>query len=187
MSSNWPLCHAARIVLGGGIIAYPTEAVYGMGCDPYNPAAVARLCAIKRRPPGKGLIVIAAHWQQLQGLVDLSQLDPGSYEQMHATWPGPVTWVVPAKISVAPWLRGQYRTLAVRITAHPIARQLCQISGQALVSTSANLSGHAPVTTQQALHSSVRQQMDAVVAGKTGPLTRPTPIRDARTQQIIRQ
>src|SRR5512143_218632 len=135
----WQLREAVRVLHHGGLIAYPTEAVYGLGCDPRNADAVLRLLNLKQRPWQKGLILIAA---------DLAQLDPYLLpldEMMRArvvpTWPGPNTWLLPARVETPHWLRGEHDTLAVRVTAHPVAAALCRAFGGPIVSTSANLAG----------------------------------------------
>nr|MDQ2696242.1 Sua5/YciO/YrdC/YwlC family protein [Pseudomonadota bacterium] len=124
------LRQAARILRQGGVIAYPTEAVYGLGCDPRNRRAVQRLLEIKRRPPAKGLILIAADLAQLEPFID--PLPPDRRRLLDAAWPGPVTWLVPARRAPV-WLRGNHPTLAVRVTAHPLAAALCRAFGGAVV------------------------------------------------------
>ena len=134
---------ACAIVRNGGVIAYPTEAVFGLGCDPGNADAVMRLLAIKQRSVDKGLILIAANYEQL--LPWIQPLSTEHYEQVSAQWPGPVTFIVPAHASTPRWLTGSHASLAVRVSAHPGARALCKTCGQALVSTSANLAGEPPL------------------------------------------
>lgn len=181
---HWPICHAAHLLRKGSLIAYPTEAVYGLGCDPYNAKAVARLYALKERPTHKPFIILAAHWQQLNPLV---AWDEHLKALILPTWPGPITWVVPAKTEIAPWLRDtMQQTLAVRVTAHPIARQLCQATGQAIISTSANLSGRAPAKRADQLDPRLKSQLAAIVPGAVGTLKRPTPIREALTGAWLR-
>jgi L-threonylcarbamoyladenylate synthase len=120
---------AARIVVNGGVIAYPTEAVYGLGCLPDDADALDRIIAIKQRAARKGLIVIAANIAQLEPLAMLPGGEIG--EQVRASWPGPVTWIVPARPGVWPQLTGGRATLAVRVSAHPLVQQLCRRCGSA--------------------------------------------------------
>ena len=127
---------ATRIVSNGGLIAYPTEAVYGIGCLPGNRGAVKRLLRIKQRSWRKGLILIAASLDQLADLIVLPE--SGLRAEILKSWPGPVTWVLEAQPGVPAWLGGGRGTLAVRVTDHPLARRLCERVGEALVSTSAN-------------------------------------------------
>jgi L-threonylcarbamoyladenylate synthase len=167
----------------GGIIAYPTEGVFGLGCDPCNQNAVNRLLAIKKRPQSKGLIVIAATLEQLHSLIE--PLSESARARLEATWPGPVTWVLPAQDAPA-WLRGDHNTLAVRITAHPLAAALCRAWGGPLVSTSANISTRLPARTALAVRRQLGQQVDAIVSGQTQGAKGPTEIRDLTTEQVIR-
>jgi L-threonylcarbamoyladenylate synthase len=178
------LKRAARIVSSGGVIAYPTEAVFGLGCDPVNEAAVRRLLAIKQRSPAKGLILIAADFTQLQAF--LKPLESTHQARLWATWPGPVTWLVPAKNTVPTWLRGRHPTLAVRVTAHPLAAALCRIWGGPLVSTSANRSGRSPACSALAVRRQLGRQVDYVVPGSVGGAKRPTEIRDLLSGRVIR-
>lgn len=175
---------AARCIRGGGILAYPTEAVYGLGCDPWDQAAVRRLLAIKRRPEHKGLILIAAGFDQLEPFVE--PLDAARMLAVLATWPGPNTWLLPARAGTPGWLRGRHTTLAVRVTAHPIAAALCATAGSALVSTSANISDHPPARTPLQVRSALGHQVDLVLAGRCGTRARPSTIRDGRTGMVIR-
>lgn len=174
----------ARVVRAGGLIAYPTEAVYGLGCDPRNERAVRRLLALKRRSPRKGLILIAADFAQLAPY--LQPLTPTDRARIDATWPGPYTWLIPARPEVPRWLRGQYATLAVRVTAHPLAAALCRTCGHPLVSTSANFSGRSPARTALAVRRQLGKNIDALLSGPTGGAAKPTEIRDLRTGRRVR-
>ena len=174
----------ARAVQAGGIVAYPTEAVYGLGCDPRNEWAVRRLLALKRRPMHKGLILIAADFAQLAPF--LQPLAPADQARLAATWPGPYTWLIPSRTDTPRWLRGRYDTLAVRITAHPLAAALCQACGHALISTSANFSGRPPARTALTVRRQLGRAIDAVLAGPTGSAAKPTEIRDLRSHRLIR-
>ncbi len=181
---RWPLRRAREVVWGGGVIAYPTEAVYGLGCDPLERDAAARILAIKERDAAKGFILIAAHMEQL--LPFLAPLDKIAHEKLRASWPGPVTWVVPAAHDIPLWLSGGRDTLAVRITAHPVARALCEITGMALVSTSANRSGHTSARSALQVKIRLGKEVDFVVPGAVGPQCRPTEIRDVLTGAVLR-
>ena len=90
------LQQAVKILQTGGLIAYPTEAVYGLGCDPFNRAAVSRLCALKKRDANAGFILIAANWKQIESLIETSKIPPEQMRKIQSTWLGPVTWVFPA-------------------------------------------------------------------------------------------
>jgi len=182
--SSHQINKAVRILQQGGVIAYPTEAVYGLGCDPDNQLAVERLLAIKQRSWEKGLILIAADFHQLHPY--LAEIDFALKANALATWPGPVTWLWPAKPAVTSLLRGMHATIAVRVTAHPLAAALCREFGGPLVSTSANLSGKAPTCTAEEVRSQFGDNLDYVLEGKTGGLSSPSQIRDVLSGQIIR-
>jgi len=171
-------------VKSGGVIAYPTEAVYGLGCDPLEHAAVRRIFAIKQRDQTKGLILIASDMAQL--LPFMAGLSGDILSKLKASWPGPVTWVVPAAPALPFWLSGGRSTLAVRVTAHPIASALCRELGMALVSTSANRSGRPPARTALAVRTQLGDGVDEIVAGPVGGLNRPTEIREALTGKVLR-
>jgi L-threonylcarbamoyladenylate synthase len=175
---------AARIVNAGGVIAYPTEAVFGLGCDPANKNAVHRILTIKRRAMKKGLILIAADFAQLEPW--LQPLSSADYDTLQSSWPGPVTWLLPARPDTPYWLRGDHTTLAVRVTNHPLARALCRTAGMALVSTSANISTRAPARHVWQVHRHLGHMIDFVVAGRVGDNPRPTEIRELSSGRIVR-
>lgn len=129
----------------GGIIAYPTESCYGLGCDPDNRKAVLRILKLKQRPQRKGLILIASHYHQVARY--LQPLTSAEQTKLQHDGAQAVTYLMPVRHSAPRWLRGEHATLAVRLTAHPFARQLCRSAGSALVSTSANRSGQRPAKT----------------------------------------
>jgi len=175
---------ASRWIKAGGVIAYPTEAVFGLGCDPSNPLAVTRLLAMKKRPPDKGLILVAADWAQLQPWL---QPQPADLERrMRRSWPGPVTWLVPAADACPSWLTGTHSTLAVRVSAHPVVRDLCQRVGSALVSTSANISALRPARSVLEVQLRFAASIDFILPGLLGGEGRPTTIRDLRSGRIVR-
>ncbi len=175
---------AVRLLRAGGVIAYPTEAVFGLGCDPLNEAAVSRVLAIKGRPVTKGLILIAADFADLESF--LEPLNSDQQARLNATWPGPVTWLLPARRTTPRWLRGRHDTLAVRVTAHPVAAALCAAWNGALVSTSANLSGHPPARSALAARRRLGQLVDWVVPGAVSGAARPSEIRDLRSGRVVR-
>lgn len=180
------LKQAAQIIHQGGVIAYPTEAVYGLGCDPKNGDAVAKILRMKRRPAAKGVILIASSIEQLEPYVAFSRLDKNTFELIKDSWPGPNTWLIPAKQKAPSWLRGQHQTLAVRITNHPTAKGLCDAVQGAIVSTSANISSHPPATNAKQCRLIFKQQLDHIVKGTADPEAKPSTIRDAISGHIIR-
>ncbi len=174
----------ATLIQQGGVIAYPTEAVFGLGCDPRNLPAVQRLLDIKHRPAEKGLILIASDFEQLRPF--LAQDLQASPEQ---TQPNNITWVFPADTTVSPLLRGSHTTLAVRVTKHPLVRELCDALNSPIVSTSANITGADPChSTQSVLDQFKHHQLapDAILDGPTGGQLNPTEIRDAISGKILR-
>jgi len=170
----------------GGVIACPTEAVWGLGCDPFDEAAVMRLLAIKRRDVAKGLLLVAADVGQLDRLVDWQALPRDRRDAVLASWPGASTWVMPATPRVPRWITGEHDGVAVRVSAHPLVRALCLGFGGALVSTSANAAGEPPARDECGLAPWLREAVDAVLPGPTSGLERPTPIRDARSGTVLR-
>lgn len=182
--SAFRLSLAERHLRRGGIVAYPTEGVFGLGCDPLDPAAVTALAGLKGRPMAKGFILIAADFAQIEPFLKIG--DAELRERLLATWPGPVTWVVPAADWVPGWLRGGNAGLAVRVTAHPVAAALCRQFGGPLVSTSANRTGKPPVRTALAVrrHFDVARLM--LIPGRVGQAAGPTAIFDARSGRQLR-
>lgn len=181
---NWPIRQATYHLAKGNIIAYPTEAIYGMGCDPQNLHAVRRLLQLKQRPWQKGLILIAANYDQLQPY--LQPLSDEIKTKVFATWPGPVTWLLPARRRVSPLLRGQSHKLAVRITAHPLAKALCHHWRGAIVSTSANITQQQPAKTASQVRHTFGLDIDYIVNGPLGDRCRPSEIRDGVTDKVLR-
>lgn len=175
---------AARLLHDGAVIAYPTEAVYGLGCDPLNPDAVMRLLALKQRPISAGLILIAAEFSQVEPF--LQPLSAILRRKVSATWPGPVTWLLPARSEVPGWLRGRHASLAVRVTAHAGTAALCREFGGALVSTSANPRGQAAARSTLQVRRYFSDRLDYLLPGRVGGRRRPSEIRDARTGEILR-
>ena len=181
---NWHIKQAARIANSGGIIAYPTEAVFGLGCNPLDAAAVLRLLLLKQRDIDQGLILVATDRGQLEDFVDFPGGKAG--EAIEASWPGPVTWLVPAQAWVPYWLTGDHDTLAVRVSDHPVVQALCSEFAGPLVSTSANLHGHRPARNALQVRRAFGDRIDYLVSGQTGKLAKPTEIRDALSGKIVR-
>lgn len=182
MTAAFEACIQA--VQHGGVIAYPTEAVYGLGCDPAQLAAVQRVLTLKQRPAHKGLILIAADFDQLAPY--LLPLDSVTHARVMATWPGAVTWILPAQPHVSPLIRGEHDTLAVRVSAHPTCRALCLRLGHPLISTSANLSTLPPARDAQAVAAQFGTLLDGIVDAPVGGQAQPTEIRQGLTGEIVR-
>ena len=170
----------------GGIVACPTESVWGLSCDPFNQAAVGRLLAIKQRDVDKGLILVAATLAQFDGLADWDSLPAERVHAACASWPGPNTWIVPATAKVPSWITGAHAGVALRVSAHPVVAALCAGFGGPLVSTSANRAGTPAPRTLPALDPTLLALLDGHVGGETGARNRPSDIRDARTGAVLR-
>ena len=177
-----------RALSQGKVIAYPTESVYGYGCDPFNQDAVLRLLALKQRPLHKGLILVAADVSQIQPL--LAGLTPVQRDQLQSTWPGPVTWLVPDPDSIIPhWVKGDFDSVAVRVSAHPVVKALCRAWGGPIVSTSANRSGQEPARSEfplKRMRALYGWGADYILPGYTSRTSKPTEIRDLQSGRIIR-
>lgn len=170
----------------GKVIAYPTEAVFGLGCDPANASALQQILDLKQRPWHKGLILIASAVEQLLPFLDLTSIPTTRWETILASWPGPYTWVFPASAEVLPLVKGQFASIAVRVTAHPIASALCHQFGRPIISTSANLAEQAPCKTTIEVFQQFDRKIVGVVAGEVGTALQPTTIQDALTGKIYR-
>lgn len=184
VSSRLQLSRASRVIRWGGVIAYPTEAVFGFGCDPLQEMAVTRILALKGRAIGKGFILIAANLEQLWPFV--SHLPPAYATQIKASWPGPITWLLPARHSLPIWLTGGRASLAVRVTAHPIAAALCQACNMALISTSANYTRQPPTRSALKVRQHFGSGVDYLLPGRCGLQSRPSRIVDGITGVIVR-
>ncbi len=167
----------------GGLIAYPTEFCYGLGCDPRNRRAVLRLLKIKGRPQRKGLILIASKFAQLAAY--LQPLTPDQQNILRCDGAMAITYLMPAKPGCPRWLRGAHDTLAVRITAHSGAAFLCNALDMALVSTSANRSGAKPARTYAQCQRFFGRRV-RVLPGRVGKRKQPSTIRAWMDGKIIR-
>jgi len=175
---------AVRALCEGGVIACPTEAVWGLSCDPWNESAVATLLALKHRPVSKGLILVAADTDQIALLMDA--LSPAQRATATLSWPGPSTWLVPHHGLVPPWVCGDHATVAVRVSAHPVVRAICTAWGGPLVSTSANPAGARPAREAFQVRRYFGNSLDCFLPGRVGPASRPTVIRDLASGAVIR-
>lgn len=184
MAGRLAIRRAGAAIRAGGVIAYPTEAVWGLGCDPLDAEAVARILAIKDRPATMGLVLIAAAFAQVEPWIE--PLPDKVRARITASWPGPVTWVFPAQAWVPDWIHGGRGSVAMRVTAHPQSAQLCRQAGSAIVSTSANRSGRPPARTAIQVRRWFRGELDLILGGATGRRDRPSEIRDALTGRQLR-
>lgn len=183
LSSLSDLEQAVRVLRAGGVIAYATEGVWGLGCDPLNERAVRRVLDLKQRSEAKGLIMIAATVSQFEPW--LSGLDTAQREAVLLTWPGPYSWIVPVTDAPA-WLSGEHKSLALRVSAHAGVQQLCLAWGAALVSTSANRSGQPALMSADAVRQEFGNELDFILPGELGGDARPSEIRDAVSGVVLR-
>ncbi len=172
-----------KTLQSGGIIAYPTESCFGLGCDPRNRDAVKRLLQLKGRPQHKGLVLIASSMRQLEPFI--APVSKTQKQQLTKTWPGPHTWLVQAAKNCPVWLTGRHKTIAVRVTAHALSANLCRDAGMALVSTSANRSGCKPAKTARECYKLFGGRVK-IIDGLIGKARKPSTIQDLATGKIIR-
>jgi len=183
-SNTFHIEQATHCLNQGKVIAYPTESVYGLGCDPSNSAAIEHLLQLKSRSAAKGLILIASDISQLNDWVEFDQIP--DQQSIIDSWPGHETWLIPAKKHVSTLLRGEHKNLAVRVSAHPVVQQLCQQFQGAIISTSANKQGQPEATTLLSAKHYFHQAVDYYVPGEVDNKLKPSRIRDGITGQIIR-
>jgi len=179
------ISRAAKCLHSGEIIAYPTEAVYGLGCDPGNETAVKRLLAMKGRPAAAGLILIADRFDRFVSFI--RPISDGQRERAFSAWPGPVTWLFPRGNDVPDWLAGEHETVALRLTDHPTCRALCAEFEGAIVSSSANPGLGEPARSARQVEEYFGSALCGIVAGELGGEERPSEIRDLVSGRILRE
>ena len=178
------LLRATAALRDGEVIAYPTEGVWGLGCDPLNADAAAQLLWMKRRSPAKGLILIAADFSQLAPY--LAAVPEDQLELARSTWPGPVTWLFPVSADCPRWVSGEHATVAVRVSAHPGVAALCRHFGGALISTSANRSGHPTLRSALQIRRHWGAELGYIYPGALGGRDRPSQIRNLADGRVLR-
>jgi L-threonylcarbamoyladenylate synthase len=182
--SAWQKRRFVESLYGGKVVAYPTESVFGLGCDPLNPMAVLDLLKLKKRGQHKGLILIASRFSQLSPF--LKSLPESIKSRIHNGRQEPTTWLLPAKESVPTWLTGEHETLAVRLTQHPLAKELCELARTALVSTSANVAGCEPLKTAHQARLKFQALGVHVIGGRVGLAKKPSRIIDPFSNKQLR-
>lgn len=173
-------------LLNGDVILYPTEAVYGMGCDPSNEQAVLKLLKAKQRPIEKGLILIANDYGQLLKFVDDKKIPMDKRADIISRWPGPTTWLLPAAPDAPKWMTGQHDLIAVRVTDHPTVKRMCKEFGGAIVSTSANVTGQPTITDVATLVLQFSDQVGYIVDEPLGGYDQPSTIINSFTGEVVR-
>ena len=173
-----------QIIQSGGVVAYPTEAVFGLGCDPQNPQAIQKILDLKSRFADKGLILLGSSYEQFTAYIEPltpQQQDLISTHQVH-----PTTWVVPSKLGTDTLIRGQFNTLAIRISQHLDSRKLCETVGFPLISTSANPQGEEPAISVEQVVNYFSDQVDAVFDGELGGYSKPSRLVDISSKTLLR-
>ena len=185
LATSWSRQRLCQVLDGQGVIAYPTEAVWGLGCNPWSEFAVDTILALKQRPMHKGLILVAASVEQINFLLDPLPAEVRERAQQH--WPGPVTCVVPdVHRQIPDWVRGDHDTIAVRVSAHPLVQQLCRLAGMPLVSTSCNPAGREPARAPWQVRRYFPDGIDLMVSGNLGESRQPSTIIDITTGRKLR-
>lgn len=182
--SHWRYQNAARVISAGGVVCHPTEGVWGFACDPLNPEAVGKVLRLKKRSPAQGLILIAHDLALLKPY--LLPLEADIEARVFPSWPGPVTWLLPVAPWVPDWITGGRDTLAVRVTAHPVAAALSAAFGDALVSTSANPTGKSPALNAVRSRAYFADEADAMLTGELQTPGQCSEIRDAHSGKLLR-
>lgn len=175
---------AVSVLKQGGVIAYPTEYCFGLGCDPRSQRAVQRILDIKNRLVEQGLILIAADIFQVKNYADLDAALMQS--QIEESWPGPVTWTLPCQPDTPSWIKGKHNSVAMRVTAHDLCSQLCKQYGDAIVSTSANRHGQPAMLSAEGVISQMSDEVDYIIEAQVGGAKQASQIKDSMTGDILR-
>jgi len=175
---------AVRVLRAGGVIAYPTEGVWGLGCDPFNAGAVERILRLKGRSRSKGLILVAGDVAQVRPL--LGRVPVAQRIELLGSWPGPVTWIVPVGDEMPRWITGKHDSVAIRVSDHLQLASLCRLFGGPIVSTSANLQGRPAARSALAVRRYFRGAIDYLLPGELGGRRGATAIREALSGRIVR-
>ena len=175
---------SVTLLKNGGLIAYPTEAVFGLGCLPDKTDTINRLLKLKQRSKEKGLILLASDLSQLE--LYLCPVEQSIIDKIQSSWPGPNTWILPTPSQTSTLIKGNFETIAVRISAHPVVQALCRQCQSPIISTSANITGESMSYTASDVQKHFDNKLDYILDAPLGDSKKPTVIRDALTDQIIR-
>jgi L-threonylcarbamoyladenylate synthase len=157
---------AADVIRRGGVVAFPTDTLYGLAADPFNADAVRRIFDVKGRSGDRGLPLVAADTAQVER--SIGSLSPTASRLASRFWPGPLTLLLPAPASLDADVTGQTGRVGVRVPAHPVARQLCEAAGSVLIATSANVSGQPATNDPEDVAAALSLRIDALLdVGKT--------------------
>ena len=181
---NSNISNAVDALRKGGVIAYPTEHCFGLGCDPRNHSAIERLLNIKQRKKDQGVILIAETLKQVSDYADLDNVP--LIDQVKNSWPGPNTWLLPVNDKVSSWVRGKHKTIAMSISSHLVCQQLCNEFAHALVSTSANRHGEDALLNANDVYAEFNDELDYIVDLPVGGASKPSVIRNSLTGEQLR-
>ena len=184
MDSSGLIETAVEKLVDGGVIAYPTEHCFGLGCDPQNQSAVKRLLKIKQRSADQGLILVASSVKQIEDYVDLASSP--MLDEIKLSWPGHVTWLLESKAETPNLISGKHATIAIRQTNHPLVTQLCNSFGGAIVSTSANRHAKPALMSAAQVKKEFSTDLDYIIDAKIGEQSSPSTIRDGNNGAVIR-
>jgi len=159
MASDFSIRHAASIIRQGGVIAYPTDTIYGLGCNPFNPDAIELINHIKQRPLDKQFILLASHLDQVKSLIQLSNAQEQTITQSTQA----TSWIIKADKKTPLWLIDKNHTVTIRISSHSNVKRLCNILGHPIISTSANISGKTPARNALDLHKYFHHLVDKIL------------------------
>lgn len=183
MASSFAIRYASHKIRQGGVIAYPTETVYGLGCDPLNADAINTICQLKQRDISKGLILLSSSLEILEPYIQpLSNQDQQKITQTEQ----PTSWIVEKAENTPDWLTGQHDTLVIRITSHPVVKKLCHHLNHPLVSSSANTQGNKPALNALQLHRYFHNQLDAILVSGGASSGQPSIIRRLHDDTLVR-
>lgn len=186
MTCYFNLQIASSYIRNGDVIAYPTEAVFGIGCLPNCDSALKKVIEIKKRNVNKGMILISHNSELFRKYVNFDEISNDDWLYMNKFWPGPYTFILPAKPELSFYIRGNHPTVAVRVTSHPLVKKLCEMGNEPLISTSANLSSEEPCRTYEETVRRMGNFVDYVVCGTTLGYDKPSTIVDLKTKKILR-
>lgn len=183
MASDFAIRHAAHLVHQGGVIVYPTETVYGLGCNPMDVEAVSYLCRLKNRDISKGLILLGNSIELFADYIKpLNATETGKISQSDE----PTSWIVPAFENTPAWLTGNRDTLVIRITDHPVVSKLCNQLGHPLVSSSANPGAQKPAINALQIHRYFHNIVDAILVSSDTCSGQPSAIKQLGTGELLR-
>ena len=166
------------------VFAYPTEGVWGLGCNPFSEKAVKKLINLKKRPKNKGIIVLAGSLQQL--LPFTQHLSEKLKKRMNSKWPGPHTWLVPSSPDIPKWLIGPTGLVALRLSDHKTVIELTESLNMPICSSSANISGQEPAKNSDEIRTFFGNKV-LIIEGELGGLKKPTPVQNLESKEWLRK